>query len=95
MVSDLLNYMELIIDSVVSSVCIQHQASMSCPVREAAHLGDGPSGQKHEEKDASEFGFNLRLAQGSSGSLESTWEIPQLRLMQVVLAERIQAQAGA
>lgn len=74
-VSDLLNYMELIIDSVVSSVCIciQHQASVSCPVREAAHLGDGPSGQKHEEKEASEFDFNLCLAQGSSGSFESSW----------------------
>ena len=75
MVSDLLNYMELIVDSVVSSVCIciQHQASVSCPVREVAHLGDGPSGQKHEEKEAFEFDFNLCLAQGSSGSLESSW----------------------
>lgn len=68
---------------------------MSCPVHEAAHLRDGPSGQKHEGKEASKFDFNLCLAQGSRGSLESAREIPQLRLIQVVLAERIQAQAGA
>lgn len=51
--------------------------------------------QRHEEKEVSEFDFTLYIAQGSSGSLESTWEIAQLRLIKVVLAERIQAQPGA
>lgn len=51
--------------------------------------------QRHEEKEVSEFDFTLHIAQGSSGSLESTWEIARLRLIKVVLAERIQAQPGA